>query len=108
VEAVEFNQLFAEFEQLGIRVVGTSTDPLERLQRFRDKHELRFPLLTDFDKEIGRTYGTLKSSGATHERDTVLIGKEGIVVAVYQKVHAKGHAAQVLADARRLRGEARL
>jgi peroxiredoxin Q/BCP len=88
--------------------VGTSTDALERLRRFRDKHELGFPLASDSGREIGRAYGTLKSIDGVHNRDTVLIAGDGTIVAAYEKVGAKGHAAQVLDDARRLRAEARV
>ncbi|MFH1834003.1 MAG: hypothetical protein ABH877_03175 [bacterium] len=40
-----------------------------------------------------------------HERDTVLVGIDGTVLAAYRRVHAKGHAAEVPAAARRLREE---
>jgi peroxiredoxin Q/BCP len=100
--------LLSEFEELGITVLGTSIDSVERLRRFRDKHELRFPLVSDSEREIGTAYGTLKSVGGSHNRDTVVIGADGTIVAAYEKVGAKGHAAQVLAEVRRLRAEARV
>lgn len=89
-------------------MVGISVDPLERLRRFRDKHELGFPLVSDSRREIGEAYGTLKATGGTHQRDTVLIDEEATIQAAYEKVPAKGHAAQVLADARRLLEEGRV
>ena len=74
MEAVEFNHLLSEFEDLEVKVLGTSVDSLERLQRFRDKHDLRFPLVSDGDRVIGDAFGTLKSGlQGAHERDTVLI-----------------------------------
>lgn len=104
MEAVEFNQLLAEFEDLGVEVVGTSVDPLERLQRFRDKYGLRFPLVSDADRGLGRAFGTLKSgTTGAHERDTVLIGRNGTILLAYQRARAKGHAAEVLAAAKGLR-----
>ena len=106
MEAVEFNRLLADFEALGVTVLGTSTDSVERLQRFRDKHGLEFVLVSDAERTIGEAYGTLKSSGKTHERDTVVIGGDGVIAAAYQKVRAAGHAALVLAEVRRLREEA--
>ncbi len=104
MEAVEFNQLSAEFEDLGVGIVGTSVDPVERLERFRDKYGLRFPLVSDADRGIGKAFGTLKSgeTGA-HERDTVLVGRDGTTLLAYRKVRAQGHAAAVLAAARELR-----
>ncbi len=108
MEAVEFNQARSEFEEMGIQIVGTSVDPLERLARFRDKHELGFPLMSDAERTVGTEYGTLKSEGGSHERDTFLIASDGVIVAAYKKVAAKGHAARVLEDARRLREEGRI
>ena len=104
MEAVEFNRLLAEFEDLGVGIVGASVDPVERLERFRDKHGLRFPLVSDLDRAIGEVYGTLKSGTAgSHERDTVLIGRDGTVLLAYRKPRAQGHAAEVLAATRDLR-----
>lgn len=89
-------------------MVGTSVDSIDRLVRFRDKYEVRFPLVSDSERAVGTAFGTLKSEGGTHERDTFVIGKDGLIVAAYKKVSAKGHAAKVLEDVRRLREEARI
>jgi thioredoxin-dependent peroxiredoxin len=98
--------LLSEFEELGVKVVGTSVDTVERLQRFRDKHSLGFALVSDSDRAIGEAFGTLKSGPlGTHERDTVLIGADGTILLAYQRAKAAGHAAAVLAGARRLREE---
>jgi peroxiredoxin Q/BCP len=89
--------------------VGTSVDSVERLQRFRDKHGLRFLLFSDSNRAVGAAFGTLKSGlEGTHERDTVLIGSDGTILLAYQRAHAEGHAAEVLAAARGLREEGSL
>lgn len=103
MEAVEFNHLLSEFKALNTSVVGVSADSVERLRRFQQKHALGFPLVSDSERAIGRAYGTLKSAQGAHERDTVLIGTDGTILLSYQRVRAKGHAAQVLVDARGLR-----
>lgn len=106
MEAVEFNQALSEFQELGIKVLGTSVDSVQTLRRFRDKHDLRFTLISDGDRAIGDAFGTLKSGlEGTHERDTVLIGGRGTILLAYRRAHAQGHAAEVLAAARRLREE---
>lgn len=84
-------------------------DPVARLQKFRDKYDLKFPFASDHDRAIGEAYGTLKSGpSSAHERDTVLIGTDGDILLAYQRVAAKGHAAAVLTDTRRLREEGRI
>ena len=90
-------------------VVGTSVDPVARLQKFRDKYEIKFPFASDHDRAIGTAYGTLKGGPETsHVRDTVVIGKDGTILLAYGAVSAKGHAAKVLADVRQLRAEGRI
>ena len=92
-----------------MRVVGTSVDPVARLERFKEKYDLKFDLVGDGDRSIGVAYGTLKSDvSGPHERDTVLIDTDGTILIAYQRVSAKGHAAQVLCDVRRLREEGRI
>jgi peroxiredoxin Q/BCP len=92
-----------------VKVIGTSVDPVARLERFRDKYGLRFPLVSDHDRAIGEAYGTLKSGLLSpHERDTVLMGTDRTILLAYRRVSASGHAATVLADARRLREEGRI
>jgi len=94
---------------LGVAVVGTSVDPVARLQKFRDKYEIKFPFASDHDRAIGTAYGTLKGGPETsHVRDTVVIGKDGTILLAYGAVSAKGHAAKVLADVRQLRAEGRI
>jgi thioredoxin-dependent peroxiredoxin len=89
--------------------VGTSVDPVPRLQKFRDKYEIKFPFASDHGRAIGTAYGTLKGGPeSSDERDTVVIGREGTVLLAYKAVSAKGHAATVLADVKRLRAEGRL
>jgi len=86
-------------------VIGTSVDSLDKLRRFRDEYKLSFPLVSDHDRAIGKAYGTLRTLLGTHERDTFLIARDGAILLAYERVGAKGHAATVLADARRLHEE---
>ncbi|MCX8032987.1 MAG: peroxiredoxin [Thermoleophilia bacterium] len=102
-EALEFNQLIPEFAKLGVRVVGVSVDPLSRLERFRDKYELGFTLVSDQERSIGQAYGTLKQGHSpSHERDTFVISQRGQIILAYWRVKARGHASNVLDDLRRM------
>jgi len=105
-EALEFNGLLGEFSALGATVVGVSVDPVSRQQRFREKYDLHFDLVSDHSREIGSAYGTLKGDETTtHERDTVVLSGEGSILLAYRKVRAQGHAAAVLSDMRQLHEE---
>ena len=94
---------------MGVAIVGTSVDPVARLQKFRDKYVIKFPFASDHDRSIGAAYGTLKGGPeSSHERDTVVISRDGVIRLAYRAVSAKGHAAKVLADVQQLRAEGRL
>lgn len=108
-EALEFNELLPEFEALGVTVVGVSVDPVARLHKFRERYGLGFHFISDLERGIGAAYGTLKGDLTTsHERDTVMIGQEGRILLAYRRVSARGHAAAVLTDMRRLREDGHL
>lgn len=104
VEALEFNEKLPGFAALGVKVVGMSVDPVSRQQRFREQYDLRFDLASDHKRTVGMAYDTLKGDATTtNERDTVVIGGDGVIRLAYQRVTAKGHAGVVLTDVQRLR-----
>jgi peroxiredoxin Q/BCP len=107
-EAQAFNGLMERFQELDAEVIGISTDKPSTLAKFRDKHDLRFPLLSDADKEISRAFGTLKEHGKSSNRVTYLLDPEGTVRAVWPKVKVDGHAEAVLARLEELVGGAAL
>ncbi len=84
-------------------MVGMSGDSVEDLQKFRDKYKLNFPLLSDTDHQTLEAYGVWqeknmygrKTMGVA--RATYIIGKDGRVRSVFQKVKVDGHIHEVLA-----------
>lgn len=79
--------------------MGISRDSLAAHQRFREKQELPFPLLSDQDGAVCRLYGVLYPKGEKFglERSTFLIDAAGNLQRVWRKVKVAGHAAEVLA-----------
>lgn len=49
----------ARFNNTNTQVLGISVDSPSTLAAFKQKHELNFPLLSDFNKEVSQAYGTL-------------------------------------------------
>jgi peroxiredoxin Q/BCP len=105
-EAVEFRDVAKEFEKEGAAIVGVSKDSVKSHQKFKEKHDLPFTLLSDPEGKVLDLYGVWKKKslyGRTFmgtERTTFLIDEKGIVVKVYRKVKAKGHAQTCLLDLR--------
>jgi len=107
-EAKEFSELIDEFEDLGAIVIGVSPDSPKRHCNFIEKHNLKVTLLSDEEKKVLKAYGAWgkkKVCGRECEgviRSTFIIDPEGNIVKEYKKVRAKGHAAKVLEDLKKL------
>lgn len=73
------------------------------LAKFRAKHKINFPLLSDPEFHTIEAYGArrmktfLGKSFLGIVRSSVLIGPDSRVLQVWDKVTAKGHADEVLA-----------
>jgi peroxiredoxin Q/BCP len=84
-------------------VLGISRDSPEAQRRFKEKHELPFPLLSDRDAEVQRAWGVWKEKTMYGkkvmgtERTTVVVGPDGKVERIFPKVKVDGHVASVLA-----------
>lgn len=101
-QACDFTAAVDEFDAAGLRIIGVSPDPVEKLAKFRDKHDLGITLLSDPDHSLCEEYGVWvekKMYGNTYmgvERSTFIIDADGRVEAAMYKVRPKGHAAAVL------------
>lgn len=61
-ELVEFQNKLNEFQDQGITIIGVSYDPVEVLQSFSEKYQIKYPLLSDTGSKIIRKYGILNAS----------------------------------------------
>jgi thioredoxin-dependent peroxiredoxin len=101
-EACSFRDGFAEFERRGIKVLGVSTDDERSHRKFAEKYSLPFTLLADTDHRVADlfgVYGEKQFMGRKYmgvSRQTFLIGEDGRVVKVFDKVKVDEHAADVL------------
>ena len=107
-EIAAFRDLYDEFRALGVAVVGVGMDPAASHRRLAVQHKVPFPLLSDPNGHLSLAYGAAHAEvdGAEANisigRRTFLIDANGRVAKVYQEIEPATHAAEVLADARRL------
>lgn len=86
-----------------VTVLGISPDPVAKLGKFADKHELNFSLLSDEDHAIADAFGVWgekKFMGKVYDgihRLSFLIGQDGKVSHVFNKFKTKDHHDVVLA-----------
>ncbi len=107
-EAIDFTRLNDAFAAVDTAVLGISADPLKAQEKFRDKHKLGIPLISDETHEMLEAYGAWGEKSMYGRsflgilRTTVLIGSDGKVAKVWRNVRVDGHADEVLAAARSL------
>lgn len=86
----------------GYEIIGVSADSVERQKKFSDKYELPFPLIADTDRVIIDAFGVWgpkKFMGKEYEgiiRTTFIVGEDGVIENVIEKVKTKEHAKQIL------------
>jgi peroxiredoxin Q/BCP len=103
-EACGFRDNLPALKELDAIVLGVSPDGVASHEKFRDKYDLNFPLLSDPDHAVAEAYGAWgkkKMYGREYEgilRSTFVIGADGRIEKVYAKVKPAEHAGQVVAD----------
>lgn len=107
-EAIDFTRLKDAFTAAGTAVLGISADSLKAQEKFRDKHSLSIPLISDEQHQMLEAYGAWGQKSMYGKsflgilRTTVLVGPDGKVARVWRNVRVDGHADEVLAAARSL------
>ncbi|MDI3560359.1 peroxiredoxin [Bradyrhizobium sp. Arg816] len=107
-EAIDFTRLADAFSGAGTALLGISADPLRAQEKFRDKHGLGMPLISDEKHEMLEAYGAWGQKSMYGKsflgvlRTTVLLGADGKVARVWRNVRVDGHADEVLEAARSL------
>ena len=103
-QACGFRDRRDDFAEMDVVVLGVSPDGVRSHDRFRDRHELNFPLLSDPDHAVAEAYGAWgpkKLYGKEYMgliRSTFVIGPDGKIERVYAKVKAADNPRQVLED----------
>ena len=107
-EACDFRDLYSDFADLGMPVIGVSKDSIARHDKFKAKHELNFALASDEEGDLCERYGVWvekKMYGKTFmgiQRATFLVGSDGKIAQAWHKVKVKEHVQAVLEAARSL------
>ena len=100
LEACDFRDQFKKFKNT--KIIGISCDSSERHQKFIEKYDLPFELISDENKKICEKYGVWQEKklyGKTFMgivRSTFIIDKTGVVKKIFPKVKVKGHVDEVL------------
>ncbi len=100
-EACSLRDGWSALQTAGVVVLGISRDGAESHAAFASKYKLPFELLTDADHAVHVAYGAWGQNpnpiwGVGPLRKSFLIGKDGNILHVFDKVDTEHHADQVL------------
>ena len=108
VEAKDFSKLAPVFTRAGTAILGVSADPIAKLDKFKAKHDLTIAFASDESHEMLAAYGVWAKKSMYGRiymgilRNTCLIGSDGKIARIWEKVKVAGHAEEVLAAAKEL------
>ena len=105
-EACSFRDNLRRLEAMNAVVLGVSPDGLKAHDKFINKYELPFTLLSDEDHKASVKFGAWKEKTMYGrklmgiERSTFLIDPEGKIHRIWRKVKVDGHVDEVLDELR--------
>jgi len=101
-EACNFRDDYGEYKNAGVAILGVSPDSQKSHVKFKEKNHLPFPLLSDEGHKICDAYGVWgpkEMLGKKYEgvyRTTFLIGPDGMIIKVFEKVKPADHSKEIL------------
>lgn len=102
IQACVFRDVYHEFKEKGIVVIGISKDSSKSHLKFSDKYELPFILLSDedlsvikyFEVYVEKTMFGKKYMGIA--RSTFVLDEKGVITHVFEKASPKENALDIL------------
>ena len=102
VEACEFRDTYKKIQKTGTVLLGISPDTPQAQKKFADKFSLPFTLLADADKRVAEAFGVMEEKNMYGKkvigvaRTTFVIGPDGRIQHIFEKVKPEGHGEEVL------------
>jgi peroxiredoxin Q/BCP len=101
-QSCNLSENYTALQKNGYDVIGVSCDSIKRHQKFIEKHNLSFNLISDEDQKVVNAYGVWqlkKFMGREYMgivRTTFLIDENGIINEIITKVNTKEHTNQII------------
>ncbi|WP_313803932.1 peroxiredoxin [Flavobacterium sp.] len=101
-QACFFRDQYEEFTDLGVEVIGISSDSVASHKKFADTYKLPFTLLADEGKKLRKLFGVPTNLlGLLPGRVTYIIDKQGMVQMVFDSMKAENHFPKVIEQVKR-------
>ncbi len=101
-EGQDFRDLHTKFKRQNTVVLGVSRDSIKSHEKFREKQNFPFDLISDEEEKLCGIFDVIKMKNMYGkkvrgiERSTFLIGPNGKLIEEWRKVKVDGHAEAVL------------
>jgi thioredoxin-dependent peroxiredoxin len=107
-EGQAFRDHYKAFRKAGADIVGVSRDSVASHEKFKDKYEFPFDLISDADEELCAIFNVMREKNMYGrkvmgvERSTFLVDEQGVLREEWRKVKVPGHVEDVLAAVKSL------
>jgi len=96
-EACNFRDSYEDFQAAGAEVIGISKDSQKSHQKFSEKYQLPFKLLSDTKGQVQKKFGVKKSLlGLVPGRETFVVDKAGKLIYKFNSLDASKHMKKAL------------
>lgn len=108
LEGQDFASSYKSFKKLGTEVIGVSRDSLASHNKFCDKFNFPFALISDQEESLCKLFDVIKPKNMYGkkvigiERSTFVISDKGEILKEWRKVKVAGHVEEVLAFIKKL------
>ena len=109
IQGKSFTESKDQFDAAGIHVVGVSADDVASHNNFSTKFAFTIPLLSDPDAKLMKALGIGQSEwkGTKYwDRTSFVVGPNGVIRKVYEKVNPEGHDQVLLEDIKQMKAKA--
>ncbi|MBW4621131.1 MAG: peroxiredoxin [Cyanosarcina radialis HA8281-LM2] len=96
-ESCAFRDRYEVFQEAGAEVIGISGDSPDSHQRFANKYQLPFTLVSDTNNQVRKLYGVPATLGLLPGRVTYAIDPQGVVRHIFNsQFNFQGHVEEAL------------
>ena len=102
-EGEDFRDNYKKFKRAGVEIFGVSRDSLKSHEKFKEKYEFPFELISDSEEVLCKIFDVMKMKNMYGrkflgiERSTFVVDEAGKLVHEWRKVKVPGHVEEVLA-----------
>jgi len=108
-EGQDFRDNYTKFRRRNTVVLGVSRDSVVSHDKFKEKHNFPFDLVSDPDEKLCKQFDVIKEKNMYGkkvmgiERSTFILDDKGVLRAEFRKVKVAGHVDAVLEEIKKLK-----